>query len=122
VYYVGLLAGVGDVVLFGRTGAGRDINRHYYTDGEIVAALAKPVVRAQIWLLRLRGESPAFGGCFSHDVSARRLVLRWSGQDHEALLDADLGRCAFTVRVTSHGKTRSLSDEQLLSERGAEYP
>ena len=122
VYYVGLLAGVGDVVLFGRTGVGRDINRHHYTDGEIAAALVKPVVRAQIWLLRLRGESPAFEGCFSHDVSERRVVLRWSGQDHEALLDADLGCCTFTVRVTSHGKTRSLSNEQLLSKRGVEYP
>ena len=47
VYYVGLLAGVSDVVLFARTGVGRDINRHHYTDGEIVTALGMPVVHAQ---------------------------------------------------------------------------
>jgi sucrose phosphorylase len=115
VYYVGLLAGVSDVVLFEQTGVGRDINRHHYTDGEIAAALVEPVVRAQIWLLRLRVEFPAFEGSFSHDVSTTRLVLRWSEEDHEALLDADLLRCSFTVRLTSAGKTRSVSEGQLLS-------
>ena len=31
VYYVGLLAGHNDMDLLARTGAGRDINRHFYT-------------------------------------------------------------------------------------------
>jgi sucrose phosphorylase len=115
VYYVGLLAGVGDVRLFEQTGVGRDINRHYYSGGEIVSSLVKPVVRAQIWLLRMRAEFPAFVGSFSHEVSTTRLVLRWSGQDHDALLDVDLLRCSFTIRLTSEGKTRPLTGEQLLS-------
>jgi sucrose phosphorylase len=101
VYYVGLLAGVNDVVLFEKTGVGRDINRHYYSDEGIVAALVTPAVRAQIWLLRLRVEFPAFEGGFCHDVSAERLLLRWSHQDHEALLDADMLRCSFTIRLRS---------------------
>ena len=115
VYYVGLLAGVNDVVLFERTGVGRDINRHHYSEEEIVAALVTPVVRAQIWLLRLRVEFPAFEGSFCHDVSVERLLLRWSHQDHEASLDADMLRCSFTIRLRSEGKSRSVNDEQLLS-------
>ena len=44
VYYVGLLAGHNDMALLARTGVGRDINRHYYTRGEIEPALEQPVV------------------------------------------------------------------------------
>ena len=35
VYYVGLLAGTNDLDLLRRTGVGRDINRHYYTQAEL---------------------------------------------------------------------------------------
>src|SRR5438552_2413060 len=37
VYYTGLFGGVNDMELLARTGVGRDINRHYYTAGEIAA-------------------------------------------------------------------------------------
>ena len=42
VYYVGLLAGTNDMALLARTGVGRDINRHCYTQAEIDEALARP--------------------------------------------------------------------------------
>ena len=48
-------------------------------------------------------------------MTTTRLMLRWSGQDHDALLDVDLLRCSFTLSLTSDGKARSLTEDQLLS-------
>ena len=64
IYYVGLLAGGNDMDLLGRTRVGRDINRHYYSARELEQALARPVVRAQLALLRLRNAHAAFHGTF----------------------------------------------------------
>ena len=91
VYYVGLLAGTNDMELLSRTGVGRDINRHYYTPAEIDAALARPVVRRQIELIRLRNSHPAFGG--SVDVRAPfddALLMTWRHGPDWAQLDVDL--------------------------------
>ena len=63
-YYVGLLAGTNDMALLARTGVGRDINRHYYTQAEIDEALARPGVQRLFDLIRLRNEHAAFGGTF----------------------------------------------------------
>jgi len=41
VYYVGLLAGRNDMDLLARTGTGRDVNRHHYSDAEIARDLAR---------------------------------------------------------------------------------
>ena len=71
VYYVGLLAGHNDVELLGRSGVGRDINRHYYTRDELHAALQRPVVRNLCALIRLRNTHPAFGGEFSSAACER---------------------------------------------------
>ena len=60
VYYVGLMAGVNDLNLFQETRVGRDVNRHRYSCSEIEHELSRPVVRAQVGLLRLRREHPAF--------------------------------------------------------------
>ena len=46
VYYVGLLAGRNDEILFDKTQVGRDINRHYYSTEEIDQMLERPVVQA----------------------------------------------------------------------------
>jgi sucrose phosphorylase len=62
VYYVGLLAGENDDVAVERTGEGRAINRHDYSVSEIEAALARPVVRRLLELVRLRNTHPAFDG------------------------------------------------------------
>lgn len=62
VYYVGALAGGNDLDLLARTGVGRDINRHHYTEQEIAADLDRPVVRALLGLCRFRNTHPAFDG------------------------------------------------------------
>jgi sucrose phosphorylase len=91
VYYVGLLAGTNDMDLLSRTGVGRDINRHYYTSAEIDAALATPVVRKQIELIRFRNNHPAFAGHVEVQApSDRSLVIAWRHGSDWAQLDVDL--------------------------------
>ncbi len=87
VYYVGLLAGVNDLGLLARTGVGRDINRHYYTQDEVQAALRKFAVRGLSALIRLRNTHPAFSGKFSSlACGSDELVLRWDqGEDFAEL-------------------------------------
>ncbi len=80
VYYVGALAGRNDVELLGRTGIGRDINRHYYAREEIASDLERPVVAALMALCTFRSEFPAFDGDHVFGMSDDRmtLTLHWS--------------------------------------------
>ena len=91
IYYVGLLAGGNDIELLRRTGTGRDINRHYYTSGELQDALMRPVVQAQLALLRLRNTHPAFQGTFDAAApSADRMSLTWRNGAAFARLEVNL--------------------------------
>ena len=91
VYYVGLLAGSNDMELLRRTGTGRDVNRHYYTSHELQDALARPVVRAQLALLRLRSTHAAFQGTFEAAAPATdRLSLAWRNGAEFARLEVNL--------------------------------
>ena len=91
IYYVGLLAGSNDMALLRRTGTGRDVNRHYYTRGEIDRDLERPVVQALLALLRFRNAHPAFNGLFSCAGSSHReLTLEWTSRDAFARLEVDL--------------------------------
>ena len=62
VYYVGLLAGTNDHAAVERTGEGRAINRHDYSEDEIARALERPVVGGLLELVRMRASHPAFAG------------------------------------------------------------
>jgi sucrose phosphorylase len=91
VYYVGLLAGRNDMPLLARSGAGRDINRHFYTRGDIAEALERPVVADLCELIRLRNSHPAFGGEFTLQPSAEgTLDLLWRSAEATARLYVDL--------------------------------
>jgi sucrose phosphorylase len=91
IYYVGLLAGSNDVELLRRTGVGRDINRHYYTDVEIARELMRPAVEAQVALLRLRNAHEAFQGTFDMAAhGADRMTLAWRNGPAFARLDVNL--------------------------------
>ncbi len=91
VYYVGLLGGTNDMELLARTKVGRDINRHYYTAGEVEAALDRPMVRKQIELIRLRNTHPAFAGEFRINVPAEHQIqMQWVLHDHWVKLNVDL--------------------------------
>ncbi|MBI5721907.1 MAG: sucrose phosphorylase [Burkholderiales bacterium] len=98
VYYVGLLAGENDMDLLARTGVGRDINRHYYSREEIDAALARPVVRSLIELIRLRNTHVAFGGVFTLlPTGDQMLAMQWRHGEATLVLEADFARAEFRI-------------------------
>lgn len=100
IYYVGLLAGTNDMDLLRRTRVGRDINRRYYGPADLQQALARPVVRSLLALLRLRNTHPAFAGTFEAvSPTADRLTLTWTRGNDVARLDVDLA--AMTASITS---------------------
>jgi sucrose phosphorylase len=98
VYYVGLLAGGNDMELLARTNVGRDVNRHHYARDEVLAALERPVVRAQLDLLRARS-SAAFDGEWSVAGPDAAPELRFRGPGGEATLTCDLRTGKFEAVV-----------------------
>jgi sucrose phosphorylase len=93
VYYVGLLAGGNDMDLLARTGVGRDINRHYFDEAEVLEALRRPVVRDLMALASLRNTHPAFAGEFACELTGGgELRLSWSRRDDHATLCVDFAR------------------------------
>jgi sucrose phosphorylase len=110
VYYVGFLAGGNDMALLGRTGVGRDINRHYYDVPEITAELGRAVVADLVRLIRLRNEHPAFGGTFSLlDTPTTSLCMRWTSNEHFAELNVDLAAAAYELRHSHGGQVDQLT-------------
>ena len=104
VYYVGLLGGSNDVELLARTGVGRDVNRHHYTEAEIAGALATSVVERLLTLIRFRNHHPAFEGQFSWERRAPAVIaFRWRHNDDVAELVADFGEGSFDCRSTGDG-------------------
>ena len=98
VYYVGLLAGANDLDLLRRTGVGRDINRHYYSQREIESALTRPVVEALFGLIRFRNTHPAFAGEFRLLASAdHEIHIEWRNGDQWARLETDVQTATATV-------------------------
>ncbi|MGL4743570.1 MAG: sucrose phosphorylase [Dermatophilaceae bacterium] len=107
VYYVGLLAGSNDMELLGRSGVGRDVNRHHYTRDEIDTALARPVVDALCRLIRFRNGHPAFDGSMTAEGGGSTLRMTFTHGADSATLDADLTTGAATVTWTDAGGTRT---------------
>lgn len=91
IYYTGLFAGENDMELLARTGVGRDINRHYYSAGEIQASMERPVIGGLWDLIRFRNEHPAFGGEFQSPPCAdHEVVMEWRAGGEFARLEVDL--------------------------------
>ena len=101
VYYVGLFAGAGDMELLARTGVGRDVNRHRYSDAEIERELERPVVAAQLDAIRLRNSHPAFEGEFSFDVHGTRGTMRWERGSAAVTLEFDVRAGTFELSASS---------------------
>jgi len=105
VYYVGLLAGRNDMPLLARTHVGRDINRHYYTRGEVDQAVRKPLVADLFDLIRLRNTHPAFAGTFELAASPEKaLDLRWRKGSDFAHLYLDLRSLEYRLEFTRNGQ------------------
>jgi len=109
VYYVGLLAGQNDMGLLARTGVGRDINRHYFSQTQIAAALKLPVVQSLFELIRLRNTCEAFNGEFELLESAdQSLHMRWvcGSATAELLVNFD----DLSYRIASNAETFRLAN------------
>ena len=100
VYYVGLLAGENDLEALASSGDGRAVNRHDYRLEEVEQALARPVVRRVIDLVRLRNEHPAFDGHLAVATNGPVLRMDWQRDDDCCELEADLatGRAWITTK------------------------
>jgi sucrose phosphorylase len=114
IYYVGLLAGVNDVGLLGRSGVGRDVNRHHYDAAEIAEAVETPVVRALFAVIRLRNTHPAFDGDFTISADAGLLTACWTLGANETSLQVPLTSLPqptgeVTLRWTSPDGPQALS-------------
>lgn len=105
VYYVGLLCGQGDVDLLKRTGVGRDINRHVYSQAEIDEALASPQVADHVAAIRLRSVHPAFAGDFTYRFASGSGHMEWAKGEHRVWLDFEAGTATFTLRATDDAGT-----------------
>jgi len=114
VYYVGLFAGSNDMELLTRTGVGRDINRHYYTPEEIRSHLERPVVRAQINLIKFRNQHPAFSGEFSlPQCSNEQLVMEWQSGAEFARLEVTLSTLEAVITFSTESGERSVATHEL---------
>lgn len=103
VYYVGLLAGGNDIELLRRTGVGRDIHRHYYTEREVESELRRPVVQSLLALLRFRNHHPSFAGECVASSGEGGLVIEWRQDAGRARLTVDLTRMSALVEATTPG-------------------
>lgn len=104
VYYVGLLAGDNDHAALARTGEGRAINRHDFTDAEIRAALERPVVRRLRELLALRRHHPAFAGTLTIEGGGSLLRLVWRSGSARAVLEADVASGRWSADASPSGE------------------
>lgn len=111
IYYVGLFAGSNDSELFGRTGIGRDVNRHGYTDDEIIRVLDRPVVRRLMALIRFRNTFPAFDGEWELlTPSDHRLGARWTARDAFAEMMVDAAAPSYEVTFGDRSGHRTITD------------
>jgi sucrose 6(F)-phosphate phosphorylase len=98
IYYVGLLAGGNDDAAVTRSGEGRAINRHDYSDEEVEHALDRPVVMRLHELVRLRNTHPAFDGSLTVEtLSTSRLFLTWRHGQSSCTLDVDVASGRFAI-------------------------
>ena len=81
-----------------RTGEGRAVNRHDYTLAEIDEALARPVVREVLELLRIRATHAAFDGPLMVETPSRSsLRLTREAGTARSVLEVDMNTGAFTL-------------------------
>jgi len=105
VYYVGLLAGQNDLAAVKKTGEGREINRHNYTQEEIDRAAKRSVVKKLVEMIHFRNTHPAFNGRFSVDDSDERSIsLRWNRGDSFTKLIVKFAPLSATIHYNEPGK------------------
>lgn len=103
VWYLDLFAGKNDHAAVARAGEGghKEINRTNLTAADIEAGLQKEVVQKQVELLRLRNACPAFdwNAAVTAEAEGEALTIRWTHEENEAVLKANLKTFDFTVET-----------------------
>ncbi len=103
VWYLDLFAGKNDHAAVARAGEGghKEINRTNLTAADIESGLQKDVVREQLKLLKLRNSCPAFdwNAKVTAEAEGETLTIRWTNEDHEAVLKANLRTFDFEVET-----------------------
>ncbi|GAA0541009.1 sucrose phosphorylase [Rhizomicrobium palustre] len=101
VYYVGLMCGANDMALLHETGVGRDINRHYYSLGEVELHLQSSPVQRLLQLIRLRNSHPAFDGALQMDLPHENVLsLIWRKDTAFAELSVDFAAGSGALRYS----------------------
>ncbi|MEZ5230324.1 MAG: hypothetical protein R2710_27770 [Acidimicrobiales bacterium] len=101
VYYAGLLAAPNQMELLHRTKVGRDINRPYYSDEGLAAAMQTDVVIDTLGLLRWRNcNADLFEGSFDVlDSPSGVLAFRWTRGDDVLEATIDVTRRSFRLEI-----------------------
>jgi sucrose phosphorylase len=121
VYYVGLLAGHNDMALLARTGVGRDINRHYYTEDEIAQQLQRSVVQRLIDLITLRNTHAAFQGVFKLlSFTEETIAMEWRNGTDFARLEVNFKEVMGQLRYSLAEQVQAFDFVQARA-RSAEY-
>mgnify|MGYP005771373587 CR=1 FL=1 len=108
VYYVGLFAGENDFDLFHKTGAHRDVNRHYYSIEEIDNEFRRPVVQKLNRMMKFRNEHPSFQGTFHLlDSDEHSLRIRWEYGTEYSELYADFINFNFEIKYSQNGQEKN---------------
>lgn len=90
------------MALLQRSGVGRNINRHYYTQDEVRTDLSKEVVRKLIELIRFRNLHPAFSGEATIQCPAKHtLSIAWRRQSDWAVLVVDFAAAEARIEYSS---------------------
>lgn len=102
VYYVGLMVGENDIELMEKTKQGRDINRHYYSVGEIDSDMKHMVNQKLVQLMRFRNSCDAFeGDCVTEQTGDNEMCITRSTGTSQAVLRANLLTHAFSITCQS---------------------
>lgn len=114
VYYVGLFGDENDMELLSKTNVGRDINRHYYSKGEIKLKLETPMIRKLKEMMIFRNTHPAFEGDFEvMRTSEGILHLMWTNENNQAQLYINLAENEMQIDYSQHEGKNSISFDEI---------
>jgi sucrose phosphorylase len=106
--------------LLDRTKVGRDINRHYYSSGEVAEQLARPVVQGLLHLIRIRNEHRAFGGAFTLGPSSDDTILmEWRRDTDWARLEVNLAAPSALITLSTPSGSEEIPVSTRMSEVNA---
>lgn len=105
VYYMGWLGIENDMDLLQATGVGRDINRSYLSQEDILQAAKFDMVQDLMRLIKFRNEHPSFEGRFSFTQNANILRLRWKAQEAYSELEVDFEKTTYQIFSSEYALT-----------------